>query len=132
MNEIIGNGIIDIWDNLDVKKWSVMELKYLRMKSYYRYNPPNEHMLYMVLALILIVFSSWFFAMHMHWLDGITIHMDEFPKYHKTGFWWCETIAFFGGLAILPYWWKLEKISRKNWKEMQAIRKRIDDELKTR
>lgn len=132
MNELIDNGIIDLWDNLDVKKWSVMELKYIRMKSYYRYAPPNEHYIFMMLAFIMIAFSSMFFAVHMHWFSGISIDLPEFPRYHKTGFWWCESMAFFGGLAILPYWWKREKISRKNWKEMEAIRKMIDNELKTR
>ena len=137
------------WNNLDVSKYSRMELAYIRRQSYSRYSPPNLHMMYMFLALILITYSSIFFYMHVtgfppkeltssvQYSDEL-LHIEsipqsnEFPKYHKTGFWIGEFISFFAGLALIPVWWKKEKKSRKQWKEMESIRKKIDEETSKR
>ena len=118
------------WDNIDVKKYTALELNYIRSVSYYRYEPPNAHYLYLMLAMMLITFSSMFYAMHMHW--WIFNMPGEFPKYHKTGFWTIESLAFIGGWVIVPFWRKRDKRANIEWKEMQAIRWRIDEELKTR
>ena len=139
------------WNTLDVSKYSKMELAYIRRESYSRYSPPNLHMMYMFLALILIVFSSMFFYMHVTGfpskeliqshvqysdellkIESVPLESNEFPKYHKTGFWIGEFITFFGGLALIPIWWKKEKKSRKQWKEMESIRKNINNEINKR
>jgi len=115
------------WDNLDLTKRSAFELSYIRERSYYRYDPPNYHMIYAMLAFFLIMFSFAFFCLHMHW--GIQLDSGEFPKFHKTKFWIMESLAFISGIAIIPYWWKRNKASNREWKEMEGIRESIDKEL---
>lgn len=118
------------WDNLNVKQYTALELAEIKRLSYYRYDPPNFHMLYLMLAMMGIIFSTMFYAIHAHW--HYFNFPGEFPNYHKTGFWIVEFIAFFGGWAFMPFWWKMNKKSNIRWKEMQGIRKMIDDELTRR
>jgi hypothetical protein len=118
------------WDNLNVKQYTALELAEISRLSYSRYDPPMFHMLYFMLAFIGIVFSSMFYAIHAHWSE--LNFPGEFPMYHKTGFWIIELIAFFGGWAFMPFWWKMNKKSDIRWKEMEAVRKVLNDELSSR
>ena len=119
------------WANINVKSHSALELTEIKRLSYYRYDPPNFHMLYFMLSSVLIMMASVFFAMHMHWWI-FNLSPDPFPNYHRTGFWIGECIAFVGGIALLHYVWNRHKKSRKEWDEMEGIRTAIDTELKTR
>lgn len=116
----------NFWNTFDATKYDVFGLKYIRICSYYRYSPPKRHDIYLFLSLFLLATSSMIFFSIINRV-GLTFY--NYPKSHKTLFWICEVTFFLSGLVIIPYWRKLDKISLKNWKEMEDIRKKIDIEI---
>lgn len=117
------------WNKLEVKDYNSLELSDIRRRSYYRYPGPNEYMLWMMLAIILLFCSFLFFSIHMHWFG---LDIGEFPKYHKTNFWISEITMFLVGIGCIFMFFKRGKISKRRWQEMESIREKIDCELRSR
>ncbi len=117
------------WDNLKVKEYTALELIKIKALSYERYGSVNGDMIWLILAILMIGFSSMLYAMNKQFY---IFNVGEFPVYHKEVFWIIEYCLFFGGLALLPLWWKFYKKTIKRYREMENIRKMINEELKIR
>lgn len=114
--------------NVNFKQVSAKRLMDMKAESYYVYDPPLQHHLVLILAMLSTSLAFVLTSVSFNKFGFVGI----FPAYHTTQFYIIEAFLFIYPIFAIPYWWRADNKARQNWRKMENFRSKIDHELSVR